>query len=102
MPTYRNVRTGRVVEVPDEAPTRTNRPKRHKQWSAKIGQMDRSKRWERIDGDPVGEPERPAPNASRPTWDAYAEHVGVHAPGELPNKQAVIDAVDELVEDDDE
>ena len=48
MPKFKNTRTGRIVDVPDRPETRTNRPKRDRQWSDKINRMDRSKRWERV------------------------------------------------------
>ena len=60
MPKFKNARTGRVVDVPEQPTTRLHRPKRDRQWSAKINRMDRSKRWSRLNDDgsePVAEPE---------------------------------------------
>jgi hypothetical protein len=65
--------------------------------------MDRSKRWERVDaaavepdgGDGPGGEERPGPNASRPELDAWASKVGVENPESLPNKAAVVEAIEQ-------
>lgn len=42
--------------------------------------------------------ERPAVRASRPTWDAYARHLGIEDPQDLPTKDAVIEACDQAQE----
>ena len=57
MSKYRNTRTGRVVDLPDEPTTRTRRRGRNKQWAQKLTRMARSKRWERVsDSARVGMP----------------------------------------------
>jgi hypothetical protein len=85
MPTYKNSRTGRVVDVPAEAPTRRNRPKRDKQWSQKLNQMDRSRRWQRLDAAPADpEPESdPDPVGDEPAAKdirAWAKEQGIEVP----------------------
>lgn len=37
---------------------------------------------------------RPAKNASRADWDAFAEEIGIEEPEALPNREAVMAAVD--------
>lgn len=50
MPKFKNTKTGRIVDVPDQPPTRKGRARRDKQWADKITRMERSKRWERTGG----------------------------------------------------
>jgi hypothetical protein len=87
MPTYRNTRTGRVVDVPHEPTTRTHRPKRDRQWSDNLTKLDRSKRWERVEpgqADQSPSPKRPKAADVR----AWAEAEGIDLPdrGRVPDE----------------
>lgn len=96
MPKYRNTRTGRVVDVPDQAPTRTHRPKRDKQWAININQLDRSQRWERVDGpapDEGGEPE-PKPAEVR----KWAKENDIEVPARRPLPDEVIEQYKEATD----
>lgn len=88
MPTFNNTRTGRVVEVPDEAPTRRNRPKRDRQWSGKINRMDRSKRWRRVDIETAAAAADDEPKPKAADVRAWAKEQGLDVPakGKLPDE----------------
>jgi|GEM_PF-3611395 len=66
MSKWKNTKTGRVVDVPDDPATRADRPGRAKQWAQLLTQMSRSKRWARV----TDEPTRPVEPSAEPPADS--------------------------------
>jgi hypothetical protein len=87
MPRFRNTRTGRVADVPDEAPTRTSRPKRDKQWAVVIAGLDRSARWERVGKSAPAATSGPSTAKVR----AWAREEGLDVPARGPMPDDVVE-----------
>lgn len=81
MARYRNVKTGRVVDVALEPPEPGRGVPRPKQWAGMLEKLESSSRWERVDDDDADE----APKAADVRAWAKAEGIEVTVRGKLPD-----------------